>query len=316
MWASSDKTVATVDANGTVTALAPGSAEISVSAEFAEAVPESTAEDMSVYTATVPVTVVQPLESATVQESFEFDLLAGDETAQLEVTIQPADASNTTVSYASNNEAVATLDANGKITPVAEGEAVITTTVTGEDVDGPVEKTLTTTVTVLLLPQGIALEQTEGLLYVGYSTQLVPYTLPEEAPASTYTYASSDDAVATVDETGGVKAIGPGTATITVTSAEGHTAKYALTVTRPPAPPSGSGGSGNGGGTAPPADGGGGGAPPAGGDGGGGGTQPAGGGEGGGGTQNEAPLGTVENPAGGAIGTVNDDDLLDVDGLA
>ena len=108
VWSSSDETVATVDANGTVTALAPGSAEISVSAEFTGAAPSGSG-DTGVYTATVPVTVVQPLEGATVQPAFEFDLLAGDETAQLEVTIQPADASNTAITYSSNNEAAENL---------------------------------------------------------------------------------------------------------------------------------------------------------------------------------------------------------------
>ena len=327
VWASSDEAVATVDANGTVTALAPGSAEITVSADFAgdtSGSAASGAESIGAYTATVPVTVVQPLTDATVQQTLELDLLAG-ETKTLEVAIQPADASNITVSYASSDEAVATVDANGKITPVAEGETTITTTVTGEDVDGPVEKTLTTTVTVLLLPQGIALEQTEGLLYVGYSTQLAPYTMPEEAPASTYTYASSDEAVATVDETGSIKAVGPGTATLTVTSAEGHKAEYALTVTAAPRGGGGSGGSsgGNGGsgsgGAGGSSSGNGGGASPAGGDGGGGGgvpppadQPPAGGG--GGGTPDIGD-GTPDNPYENEYIGVGEDDLHGGDGL-
>ncbi len=330
VWASSDEAVATVNTDGVVTAVAPGSAEITVSADFAgdtSGSAASGAESIGAYTATVPVTVVQPLTGASAPEALELDLLAG-ETKTLEVAIQPADASNITVSYASSDEAVATVDTNGKISPVAEGEATITITVIGENVDGPVEKTLTTKVTVALLPQGIALENTEGLLYVGYSTQLVPYTMPEEAPASTYTYASSDEAVATVDETGSIKAVGAGKATITVTSAEGHTTKYALTVTAAPRGGGGSGSSsgGNGGSGSGSAgdsgNGNGGGAPPAGGDGDGGGggvpppaDQPPAGGGGGGTPPPEAPPGSHDNPAPLDEIGVGEDDLHGGDGL-
>ncbi len=214
VWSSSDEAVATVDMEGTVTAVAPGTATITASTT----VPGSTS-GQGVYSATVDVTVLVPLESATIPDEITLDLLAG-ETAKLEVSVQPATATGVETTYASSDEAIATVDASGKVTPVAAGEATITTTVTGGGLEGPAEKTLATKVIVALLPQGIGLENTEGLLYVGYSTQLEPYSLPEEAPETTYTYKSSDKAVATVDEEGGIKAIASGTATITVTSEE------------------------------------------------------------------------------------------------
>lgn len=63
-------------------------------------------------------------------------------TASVAATAKPAGA---VVSYASDNTAVATVDANGVVTGVAEGTAKITATVKS----GSVKKTATTTVTVV-----------------------------------------------------------------------------------------------------------------------------------------------------------------------
>ena len=176
------------------------------------------------------------------------DLLAG-KTAALDVNMQPAGATNVKMTYASSDEGIVTVDETGKLAPVAEGEAEVTTTVTGDGLDGPVEKVLHTKVLVKLLPQGITLESTEGLLYVGNTHRLQPHTVPVEAPASTYRYQSSDEAVATVDENGNIRALQAGACEITVTSAEGHTALYSLTVTAAPRQNGGTGNTGGAGGT-------------------------------------------------------------------
>ena len=64
------------------------------------------------------------------------------DTASLTATVQPEDATNKTVNWSSSNEAVATVDTNGKVTAVGEGTATITVTTE----DG--KKTATCTVTV------------------------------------------------------------------------------------------------------------------------------------------------------------------------
>ncbi len=50
------------------------------------------------------------------------------ETSQIKTTVTPADAANTKVTYKSSDTKVATVDANGKITAVANGTATITVT--------------------------------------------------------------------------------------------------------------------------------------------------------------------------------------------
>ena len=78
--------------------------------------------------------------------------LAEDGTAQLTATVEPANATNKDVTWSSDDEAVATVDADGKVTAVGAGTATITVTAA----DG--NKTATCAVTVkhgnmILTPQ-------------------------------------------------------------------------------------------------------------------------------------------------------------------
>ena len=70
-------------------------------------------------------------------------LKVGTGTGTLTATIAPANATNKTVNWSSSNEAVATVDSNGLITPVAVGE----TTITVKTTDGNYEAICTVTVT-------------------------------------------------------------------------------------------------------------------------------------------------------------------------
>ena len=69
------------------------------------------------------------------------NLTVGD-SAMLAATVEPADADDQTVTWSSSNTAVATVDANGKVTAVSAGEATITVTT----VDGNFTATCTVTV--------------------------------------------------------------------------------------------------------------------------------------------------------------------------
>ena len=72
-------------------------------------------------------------------------------------------------------------------------------------------------------------------LEIGNSYKLVAYVLPNEATNKEVTWESSDEKVATVDQSGLVKAVGEGKAAITVTSVEGIKSISSLvTVVKPP----------------------------------------------------------------------------------
>ena len=120
-----------------------------------------------------------------------------------------------------NKPTIATVDANGKVTGVAAGEAIITVTTD----DGG--KTATCRVTVSV-PVGMV-TVTPATLTMGKNKS---YTNAQPGTDTGVTWTSSDETVATVDATGTVTATDKaGTVTITATSVADPTRKGACTVT-------------------------------------------------------------------------------------
>lgn len=149
-------------------------------------------------------------------------------TQQLTPTVAPANATNKTVSYSSNNTGVATVNSAGLVTAIAQGSAVITVTTQ----DGA--KTATTAITVNssnVAVTSVSLSPTTATLAVGATQQLTPTVLPSNATNKSVSYASNNTGVATVNSSGLVTAVANGTATITVTTADGNkTSTAAITV--------------------------------------------------------------------------------------
>ncbi|AGK96719.1 Ig-like domain-containing protein [Clostridium pasteurianum] len=127
-WSSSDTNVATVDNTGKVTAVDAGTATITV-----------TTVDGS-KTASCTVTVNIPVTSVTLNKATDTLTVGGTDT--LTATVAPDNATNQAVTWTSSNNAIATVDATGKVTAVSAGTAAITVTT----VDG--SKTASCTVTV------------------------------------------------------------------------------------------------------------------------------------------------------------------------
>ena len=216
-WTSSDESVATVDATGMVVAVSAGEADITASV---------TDSEMS---AVCKVTVKVAAKDITVPDNLDVKLNDGNETT-VEATVSPADATNVKVSYASTDEAVATVDKDGKVQILQPGECDIVTTLmqNGEKVT---EKT--THVKAFYEVESITLDSNEGKLTVGNSHTIKATVAPEEVAAeTTIEWSSSNEKVATVDENGKVTAIAAGEATITATVGE-KSANYEVTVEQP-----------------------------------------------------------------------------------
>ena len=216
-WTSSDESVATVDATGMVVAVSAGEADITASV---------TDSEMS---AVCKVTVKVAAKDITVPDNLDVKLNDGNETT-VEATVSPADATDVKVSYASTDEAVATVDKDGRVQVLQPGECDIVTTLTQEG-KKVVEKK--THIKAFYEVEGITLDKTEGILTAGNTVTLNATVLPEEiADETIVTWTSSDEKVATVDENGKVTAIAAGEATITATAGE-ESANYEVTVEQP-----------------------------------------------------------------------------------
>lgn len=216
-WTSSDESVATVDATGMVVAVSAGEADITASV---------TDSEMS---AVCRVTVKVAAKDITVPDNLDVKLNDGNETT-VEATVSPADATDVKVSYASTDEAVATVDKDGRVQVLQPGECDITTTLM-QDGEKVTEKT--THVKAFYEVESITLDSNEGKLTVGNSHTIKATVAPEEAAAeTTIEWSSSNEKVATVDSNGKVTAVSSGNATITATAGEEST-NYEVTVEQP-----------------------------------------------------------------------------------
>lgn len=113
-WTSSDEEVATVDETGLVTAVGAGEADITVSVSDAN------------ISSTTHVKVVITPTGVEVPDSIEL-VTNGENSKALGAKMTPEDATEVKLAYESSDESVATVDENGVVTAVADGECVITT---------------------------------------------------------------------------------------------------------------------------------------------------------------------------------------------
>ena len=211
MWSSSDASVASVDANGKVTALKEGKATIT-----AKAGEKSATCAVNVSRKVIEVT------SVTMNKA-ELTLTEGD-SETLTATVKPDDATDKTVTWTSSDANVASVDAYGKVTAVKEGHATITAKA------GEISASCSVTVNKKVIPvTEVVLNKTQLKLTEGDSETLIATVKPDDATNKIVTWITSDQKIATVDNDGIVRAIAPGTAKITA-KAEGKTASCEVIV--------------------------------------------------------------------------------------
>lgn len=213
-WSSSAPAVATVSANGVVSAVATGSATITATSEG-----QSGTADVTVSTVPVATVTVAPATAG----------VAVGGTSQLSATTKDAAGNVLTgrsITWSSSNPAVATVSASGLVTGVAAGSATITATSEGQNG--------TSTITVTIVPVAtVTVAPATALLRIGTTVQLTATTKDGSGNVLTgrsITWSSSAAGVATVSANGLVTAVAAGSATITATS-EGKSGTSTITVT-------------------------------------------------------------------------------------
>ena len=202
-WKSSNENVATVSSNGLVTAVGNGRTTITVTTKTG-----SKTATCAVTVNIIPTGVSLNKTSAT--------LTSKGATLQLTATVSPTEAADKTVTWKSSNENVATVSSSGLVTAVGNGTTTITvTTTTGA-------KTATCNVTVNIAVTEVSLDKNEATLFKrGDTLQLTATVSPSEAVNKSLKWESSDEAVATVSDSGLVTAVNRGNCTITVTALDG-----------------------------------------------------------------------------------------------
>jgi len=205
-WSSDDKDVATVDQDGIVTAVELGDTRIWVETD------NECSDVIDIYVLTPPKKITLSKTEAT---------LAVGDTLMLKKKLTP-DNAETGFTWSSSKPSVAKVSQKGKVTALKVGTAKVT-------VKTDNGKLASATITVKPAPTKVKLNKTKATLGVKEKLTLKATVSPSKA-YTTLTWKSSKPAVAAVSSQGVVTPKKPGTAVITVTTANGKTAKVTVTV--------------------------------------------------------------------------------------
>ena len=202
-YKSSDKKIATVDANGNVKGVDDGTVTITATYTYDGG--------KSTKTATYKVTVAFPVPTLSFAKSeIKTD---GKNTVTNALNITDAYEDGTTT-YKSSDINIATVDADGNVKGIADGTATITATYTYRNS----KKTVTATYKVTVaIPVPVITFAYNEINTDGSITATNPITIKNEWADGKITYKSSNTDIATIDKNGIITAKGDGTTKITVT---------------------------------------------------------------------------------------------------
>jgi uncharacterized protein YjdB len=216
-WTSSSAAIAAVNQSGRVTALSPGAAIITATAEGRSAVATITVSEVAV--ARVDIT---PAVATVVV----------GQTTQLSAQLRDAGGSILTgrvLTWSTSNASVITVTSGGLVTAVGTGSASITASSEGRSGSASITVNPRPVSAVIVSPAQVT-------LFAGQTVQLSAMVTDDGGQVLTgrpITFSTSSNQVATVSAQGLLTGIGAGTATITATS-EGATGQATVTIAPDP----------------------------------------------------------------------------------
>lgn len=189
-WTSSDPNVLSVDENGLVTAISPGTATITVS------IPNT---DVSLSTETITVKEIEVWDITIKDYNGERIELDEGDTYQLTAVINPDNATYKSVTWTSSNDEFATVDENGLVRAVKGDPNGNDVTITARSINGR-KADVRFKIKADILPEKIVLSKYELTLKAGQSNRLSITILPDNATLKTVSWISSDSTVATISD--------------------------------------------------------------------------------------------------------------------
>ncbi|WP_262888618.1 Ig-like domain-containing protein [Capnocytophaga canis] len=218
-WTSANTAIATVDALGKVTGVASGTVYITATTE------DGGKKASCKVTVSTKVIAVKSIKLSV----DEITLIEG-ETYSLTATVLPANATNKTIRWLSENGQIATVNSQGIVTAHASGETVIEA---GTE-DGPADMCLVHVKAKVVSVTNVSIQPETITLPVGNEHQLTATVSPTNATNKKVVWTSGNTSIATVSASGKVTGVASGTVYITATTEDGgKTATCKVTVEIP-----------------------------------------------------------------------------------
>ncbi len=204
-YSSSNEVVAKAHPDGRIEAIALGNAKITATSK------ENPQKSFSVQVTVIAIPL-QSFEIANIPQ--ELQVGSGH---RLDIDFTPVNTTQKSVTWQSSNETILTVNGAGTITAIAEGIATVTATST-------IDNTIYSTATITVIPkqiepvipvESLTIQAQSTVARVGESTTLTAVIAPVEASDS-LVWTSSDESVATINQSGLVRFIKAGSVTITV----------------------------------------------------------------------------------------------------
>lgn len=212
-WKSSNKRIATVSSKGKIKGKQVGAAKITV-----------TTKDKVKAKATCRVTVIKRASSIKINKRYAICYVG--RTMKLKASVKPKSATIKKIKWSSSNKNIAVVSGSGKVTGISEGDVTITAKAT----DGSGKKVSCLVKVLEEVPAtSVVVAQTKLTMKKGDSTKLTYSVLPNNT-SDHISFASDNKRIATVNSNGKVKAVGTGTANITILAGSGITTTVTVNV--------------------------------------------------------------------------------------
>lgn len=212
-YTSSNDTVATVDENGLLTAVAPGTCTIKC----------ASVENQNKYD-TCTVTVSKKVEKVDISSAVEY--MNVDGVKALGFVVSPANATNKAIAWSSTDPSVATVSSSGVVTAKKSGSCKIIAM--SKDGSGQSDRC---TIVVKQKATAVVLSNDTLTIKPNSSEKLTAQILPSNVSSKCVAWSSSNKEVAIVNANGVVTAVKEGSCTITATATDGSGKKAVCRVT-------------------------------------------------------------------------------------